>query len=397
MMLTSPARVTCAQESCIPSFDVESKLEARFECPICLQCLQDPLLTSCGHRFCKECINAWLKQKGGTCPVDGQVLNEETDLFPDNFTRREINDLEERTSQNHSQKVDGDVNHGGMVECNFRDVGCLETLPEKDLPTHLETHLHSHLSLLSTAYGKLKISVQNQQMATKSHEASFWDPGTKGHSGENGVCEESSPWQGLMRSLYERIVVLEQRNHEQEIQLENLKRQLSSVSATSSAGIERLSQDLSLKYCGGVLVWTVSEISEKLEKMLSLPNAFMEYSPSFYTSPSGYRFCARLNISPKERDHLALLIHLKRGDNDQFLDWPFSGRISFTLINHLYPHLHLHETMMSRPELDAFKRPIADLNPRGFGYTEFLSVYDLRNQGFIYDNRIVIKIQVQCV
>lgn len=397
-MLPSPSRGLGAQENCIPNFEIDNGLEARFQCPICLECLKDPVLTSCGHRFCEKCINDWLSQdgKGRTCPVDGQALNVPKDLFPDNFTRREINDLEENSLQNSIEKG-GEGASSQIFSCPFQDVGCLEKLPGKQLSSHLESQLHSHLNLLTTAYSKLKLSVHDQHVVNKSHEANFWEPNTKGGQEENGVVDSRPPWEGLLRSLYERIVVLEQKNHEQEIQLQNYKRQLSTISMSTNAGFERLSQELLLRHCNGTLIWTISPIVEKLEKMLSSPNLFMEYSPSFYTSPCGFRFCARLNVSPKEPDHLALLIHLKKGENDEYLDWPFSGRISFTLINHLYPHLHLQETMMSRPELDAFKKPARELNPRGFGYTEFISICDLRHQGFISENRIVIKIQVLCV
>lgn len=36
-------------------------LEPRFECPICLTWLRDPVLTSCGHKFCSQCIYTWLQ------------------------------------------------------------------------------------------------------------------------------------------------------------------------------------------------------------------------------------------------------------------------------------------------------------------------------------------------
>lgn len=48
-----------AQESSIN--DAYSAPEARFECPICLAWLRDPVLTSCGHRFCRNCIYSWLE------------------------------------------------------------------------------------------------------------------------------------------------------------------------------------------------------------------------------------------------------------------------------------------------------------------------------------------------
>lgn len=52
---------------------------------------------------------------------------------------------------------------------------------------------------------------------------------------------------------------------------------------------------------------------------------------------------------------------------------------------------------MTRPELDAFKRPIQELNPKGFGYTEFASLEDIIEQGFIDSNQLLIKVNVQPV
>ena len=31
-------------------------LESKYECPICLLGLREPVQTTCGHRFCKGCI-----------------------------------------------------------------------------------------------------------------------------------------------------------------------------------------------------------------------------------------------------------------------------------------------------------------------------------------------------
>lgn len=30
-----------------------------YECSICLSWLRDPVLTTCGHRFCKSCLQEW--------------------------------------------------------------------------------------------------------------------------------------------------------------------------------------------------------------------------------------------------------------------------------------------------------------------------------------------------
>lgn len=53
--------------------------------------------------------------------------------------------------------------------------------------------------------------------------------------------------------------------------------------------------------------------------------------------------------------------------------------------------------MMTRPELEAFKQPIQDLNPKGFGYTEFILIDELLEQGFADDNQLIIKVNAQPV
>lgn len=53
--------------------------------------------------------------------------------------------------------------------------------------------------------------------------------------------------------------------------------------------------------------------------------------------------------------------------------------------------------MMTRPELDAFKRPVQDLNPKGFGYTEFASLEEILEQDFVHKNQLTIKVQAQTV
>jgi TNF receptor-associated factor 6 len=35
--------------------------QENYECTICLNWLKDPVLTTCGHRFCKSCLDEWRK------------------------------------------------------------------------------------------------------------------------------------------------------------------------------------------------------------------------------------------------------------------------------------------------------------------------------------------------
>ena len=61
-----PSSVSLFLRSELPSFDeprsegydeyFDPPLESKYECPICLLGLREPVQTSCGHRFCKGCI-----------------------------------------------------------------------------------------------------------------------------------------------------------------------------------------------------------------------------------------------------------------------------------------------------------------------------------------------------
>ena len=53
-------------------------------------------------------------------------------------------------------------------------------------------------------------------------------------------------------------------------------------------------------------------------------------SESFYSSKFGYKFCLRMAVS---HGQVSLFVHLMRGENDEFLPFPFHGVICFTLLD----------------------------------------------------------------
>lgn len=51
------------------------------ECPICYESSDDPILTPCAHRMCRECLLSCLgSSQSGLCPICRQVVNR-TDLI----------------------------------------------------------------------------------------------------------------------------------------------------------------------------------------------------------------------------------------------------------------------------------------------------------------------------
>lgn len=144
------------------------------------------------------------------------------------------------------------------------------------------------------AYSKLNMDkeVDNACANSKNHEAmTLWEPPDKQGSQSSGNREPQSPieeqtlsLQALIRALYERVVILEQRNHEQDITIGNLSRLISST----TNGHRQLIKEVPLRFCFGTHIWKIENFTSKLDILLKDP-AKMVYSEGFYTSPNGYK------------------------------------------------------------------------------------------------------------
>ena len=120
-------------------------LEEDHECPICLSGLREPMQTSCGHRFCRECILWSFRYVSHSCPVDNERLDENS-LYPDNFAKREIlcHDVFCRMKKEHGCTWKGPLKtlDDHMKVCVFVDIccpkNCGKQLQRKNAKQHLE-------------------------------------------------------------------------------------------------------------------------------------------------------------------------------------------------------------------------------------------------------------------
>ncbi|XP_043266903.1 TNF receptor-associated factor 6 isoform X2 [Venturia canescens] len=373
----------------------DKHIESRFECPICLTWLKDPMLTSCGHKFCFSCITAWLKRESACCPVDGKPLDPVKDLFEDRYTSREIS--QQRTHCPYQQlgceaqmspvEMEKHLAESHAFMCPFKDFGCSRNFQNNDaLQEHINSNVNGHLTIAGKALTKLMIA--QSEMNSRVLETKPWDPPPKNSAETTVVNSPSLDWQRLLDKMYERIVVLEQQNRELASTLANQQTKYDALQTT----LRFLQEETILRNCNGVYIWRLDCFSQKLEEMTSDPLR-MFYSPGFYTSSMGYKICARINISSKDSDFLSLLLHIMKSENDDVLDWPFDGTISFELIHPHCPEKSIREKTSSRPDLEAFKKPVCDLNKRSFGYTEFARIHELKD--FLQDNCLLFRIEVK--
>lgn len=125
-------------------FEFVTLKDDKYDCPICLLILRDPVQTPCGHRFCHKCIYRWLSESGeNRCPVDNtSVIREQ--LFPDNFAKREILNLQVKCPK--SKEGCGTVEVLKQLSKHLEVCGyvpipcpneCSDILLRRDLPQHL--------------------------------------------------------------------------------------------------------------------------------------------------------------------------------------------------------------------------------------------------------------------
>ncbi|XP_044255653.1 TNF receptor-associated factor 6 isoform X2 [Tribolium madens] len=347
-------------------------------------------------------MDSWLERENPSCPIDNTKLEKGVDIFPDNFTRREISQqktkcpnlvrgcLEELSPLDVETHLltckfkPPELPENEKLRCAFVEFGCEDKFEdEPELQRHFEQYIHKHLNLLSQAYSR--ITINSPSTSAIAQQANFWDPPSKN---DTSSVSNNDNVNGLLKALYEKAVLLEQKTREQDIIIANMSEQISSLNLSMSK--------MHLRYCNGCYLWYFNDFKNKINAMRN-DSRIMHYSPGFYTSTNGYRLCIRLNLSPKDPNYVAILIHVMKTEHDHALDWPFSGRLTITLIHPLQPFRNIKETMMTRPELDAFKKPIQDMNPKGFGYTEFALIEEIFSQGYVENNQLLIKVQAQPV
>lgn len=274
------------------------------------------------------------------------------DIFPDNYTKREI----ENMRKSYPEQFDPP---NPIFECSFCSIGCeFKADDPLEVDKHMNEGYKEHIDLLLSSY--LKTQYQS------------WDPNPNDKSQTEGQQQSTRE---LINQMYERIVVLEQKNREQTMKIERL-------------------QQMEKKKTNGILLWRIEDFKRRVEMMKANPQ-LMFYSAECFTEPLGYRFCARIKLSPL-KDNLSVHIHLMKSENDFHLSWPFVGRIKISMINN-DPSKSQHDTIMSNPDLHAFHRPLEEISLRSFGFTEFAKIDKINHGGFIDNDCLTIKIQMNIV
>lgn len=185
----------------------------------------------------------------------------------------------------------------------------------KDIGDHVQRQTQKHLQLVCEKLMKLH-QIQNTMSSVEatsesnSNDTDDVSPLTRTYSGST-----IQSTQRLLKDLFRRMVQLEQKNCQMEIENRRLSERVSEAEAAVEA---RTREDLG-RFCNGKYVWKISgyvvhtawlnseggltksgiplhSFSSFHEKMRH-SHSFVLYSKGFYTSPFGYRMCLRCNVA----------------------------------------------------------------------------------------------------
>ncbi len=125
------------------------------------------------------------------------------------------------------------------------------------------------------------------------------------------------------------------------------------------------------------------------------------FSPPFYTSYTGYKMCLKVYANGKhggEGTHVSVYVYLMKGPNDDSLSWPFTGTVTFELLNQLEDKNHDNRRLTFLADSECSRRVMnGERGGRGRGYRTYISYADLdynagENTQYLKNDTLVFKI-----
>lgn len=144
----------------------------------------------------------------------------------------------------------------------------------------------------------------------------------------------------------------------------------------------------------GTMVWKIPQFSQRMSDAHSGKYTSI-FSLPFYTSRYGYKMCLRLYILGDgigKNNYMSLFFVIMRGEFDNILQWPFTHKVTFRLINQ-QGNRDVIDTFQPEPTSSSFRKPKSDMNIAS-GCPRFISHNDLKSKGFVADDTIFIKCEV---
>ena len=379
-------------------------------CPICHDLFCDPCHTDCGHIFCNACIATSFN-----CPICEKSFK----TFSDQQTARIIGSLQVKClNSKQGCEWQGDLGDSDthLSACKYHVLpcpkGCGVQLQRQHFDSHFVTKCKMRAFTCPLCYQKSD-TVQD----TSSHFTvcgafplpcpAECDTNVMRAEMENhlATCQEE-----IVACTYAIVgcdAVMKRKDTKKH--LADKKEQHFTLSMNMVDTYAELFHCITLKWKGFYRPDTSSNLPHR-PWLLGVPTCFplhphvfrMErferkknkdvrwYSEGFYSHYGGYKFCLSVNangIGDAKGTHLSAGICIMKGENDDNLRWPFTGRIIVSLLNQLQPmgHVTVELWPLDKNIPEAISGRVADGRAgKGIGQSRFVShsLLGLRTEEF---------------
>ena len=144
----------------------------------------------------------------------------------------------------------------------------------------------------------------------------------------------------------------------------------------------------------GTMVWKIPQFSQRMEDARTGKYTSI-FSLPFYSSRYGYKMRLRLYILGDgigKGTHMSLFFVLMKGEFDNILQWPFTHKVTFKLINQCGGR-DIVDIFQPDPLSSSFQKPKSDMNIAS-GCPRFVSLNELMQGEFIVEDTVFIKVKV---
>ena len=165
------------------------------------------------------------------------------------------------------------------------------------------------------------------------------------------------------------------------------------VPSTSLQSLEQLKRNPTV-----TIAVKIPNFTRKLNQAISGNNFGKIYGEPFYTS-HGYRMkvLVSLNLGPcGYTGYMGVYLYLVRGEHDESLEWPFTKRVTFIVVDQQNNELDVnnYETTMTPEGQEQFNRPVAESN-EGLGFQKFMLHSTARSRQYIKNGAVYIAVEVE--
>ena len=90
---------------------------------------------------------------------------------------------------------------------------------------------------------------------------------------------------------------------------------------------------------------------------------------------------------------VAIFVHMMMGEYDFQVRWPFTQRITLSIMDQSGAERHLSQILQAQPNMMAFQKPTEVISRTGCGFVNFASIEEVFSHAYVKDDKLFLKIE----